>query len=320
MVRLRWSWVAMVLIGACGGSDGVPLDEYVDRYLDAYCQNQFACGVYDRVESCMAPLVGRHQLEQSVAAGRTSYDAATALACLEARLVLTCDVTDKAWLRGPPACRDVFAGTVPDGGACFVSSECVSDECTAPGCGMACCAGTCAPTVAVGDIGQACGNGRCVDAAYCNGGTCTAFVAAGGMCSAPFYCASGLDCVAGTCQDLPDRGQSCPMGLCAGAGDHCDVDTRTCVPLASLGRPCATSAGCQQPLRCGSGTCREPAALGQVCSAVIECVPGAYCGPGNICATPRADGEACADDGECSSDYCDPFGAAPACAVRPVCS
>ena len=319
MVRLRWLCVAVLMVGGCGGSDGVPLDQYIDRYLDAYCRNQVACGVYDRVESCLAPLVARRQLEQSVATGRVVYDAATAAACIEARATLTCDASDQAWLRGPPECQDVFTGTVADGGECFSSSECKSDRCTVPGCGMACCAGTCAPTVGRAEVGQACGDARCVDSAYCNAGTCAAFVAAGGMCTASFYCASGLDCVASTCQDVPDRGQPCPMGTCAGAGDHCDVATRTCVPLAALGQPCSTLDGCQRPLRCGSGTCREPAALGQVCSPVIECVPGAWCGPGNTCAVRRADGEACAEDLECSSAYCDPFGAAPACAVRPVC-
>lgn len=318
MARLQWSWIAAVVVWGCGGSDGLSLEDYSSHLLAAHCENQVACGASESVESCAAGIVARQQLEQSVAAGRIVYDPAQAQSCVDALAVLTCDTNDKAWLSGPAACRGVFEGTVADGGECFTGLECLSQACSVPDCGLACCVGTCAPTEVPGAVGQPCGNGRCVDDAYCSGGTCRAFIPAGGACTASYYCASGLGCVGAVCADFPERGEPCPQQVCSGSGDRCD--TQTCVPRLGFGGVCSVARDCQDPLYCASDRhCRAPATAGQTCSLTIPCAAGAYCAAGNTCATVLEDGQACTRDAQCRSDYCDPFAGNQACAVRPVC-
>lgn len=315
------SLVTFALLAACGGDEGIPLSEFADRYIAAYCENRTTCDAAVSVDACIARNVARRQLEQSVLEGRIVYDPAAAAACVTARAKVTCDFTDKAWLYGPEVCDDVFIGVVADGGACFVASDCQSGRCVAPACGAACCAGTCASTVAPGEVGQACGNGKCVAGAYCDGGTCLAFVPGGGTCTDTFYCASGFGCRNGVCVDFPDRGEAC-VGYCAGFGDRCDVATLTCVPKQGLGGACSSKDHCQDPLYCGTGTCRAPAPAGGMCMVgTIPCAAGTFCETTTMtCVANLDDGSTCANDASCRSDYCDPFAAVRVCAPRPVCA
>ena len=311
-------------VTACGGSDSIALGDLGDEVVRAQCARTVRCGAYVSMDECLAS--GRVNLDliaHAVDAGRVAYDGEAARACLDALEGASCDTTTEGARVEPAACAQALAGTVADGGTCFDDLECISDSCDVPDCGMACCQGTCDPTVAEAALGQSCANARCADDAFCNPQrVCAALLAAGTPCDGDDECAYGLACSGEVCVPAANRGEACADGDCHDLGDFCDG--QSCVARRGVGGSCRMGfAGvfdCQLPLVCNqqSFTCEEPPTAGQACD--FFCAGGLFCNDQNVCEAPRADGAACTSDFDCASLYCDETGAAGMCAPVPACS
>ncbi|WP_437276989.1 hypothetical protein WME90_37950 [Sorangium sp. So ce375] len=131
---------------------------------------------------------------------------------------------------------------------------------------------------------------ECADGLRCDGagptdaGTCRAPRAAG-------PCGLSVDVLAAvTRQTRYDEAHPECRGHCAG---------RACADDVPLGGRCEADAACGRGRRCVDARCSE-AALPPAGAACLggHCAPGARCVDGR-CAAPKAEGEACARDGEC---------------------
>jgi hypothetical protein len=313
------------LAAACGGG-GVKIDDLGGDLIDALCQREVRCGAFTSVEACKAGAnFDIEEIKRSIAAGRTEYSEDQAADCIDALGGASCDSTAQNVRVQPEACRHAFEGTVADGGQCYNDEECLSEDCNIPSCNMACCAGTCSPTVTDVAIGGTCGSatGPCVVGSFCDSATttCVALKAIGGTCTSNSQCGYNLYCLeAGTCAEAPNRGQACPDGFCADLGDRCDGTSMTCVALARQGEACQSGfAGlfdCIQPLTCNqtSLTCDNPPTAGQAC--LFFCADGNFCNANDQCEATKPNGTACTGDEECNSAFCD---ATAVCADEPIC-
>ncbi|HVV86997.1 MAG TPA: Dickkopf N-terminal cysteine-rich domain-containing protein [Kofleriaceae bacterium] len=317
--------VGALALAACGG-DSISIGDLGEKLVNAECARYARCGVYTSKDACVADARANFStIEASVAAGRIKYDGGAAADCLDAFESESCDSTTESARVTPPACDDAIKGAVADGGACFISTECVSRSCSVPDCGMACCQGTCDATVAKAAIGASCANADCVDGAFCNDSdVCAALLAAGQTCQNDDQCGYGLACGNNVCAPAANRGDACLDGRCSDIGDRCDGNM-TCVALSGAGGACTTDFGgvfdCQLPLVCNQTTlqCENPPTAGQACTTF--CANGLFCNDDtHQCEARRANGMACAGDGDCQSDFCDQSGANPVCAVTPTCS
>ena len=316
--------VGAMALAACGGGGSIAIGDLGDEIIAAQCARYVRCGVYASEELCRAAAsADLSALEQGVEAGRIRYDGEAARECLDALAEASCDTTTASARKTPGACDEAIVGTVADGGACYNSNECVSGSCNEPDtCNMACCAGTCDPTVVEVAIGQSCANAPCVEDAFCNDqDVCAALLAANAACQSDTQCGYGLMCANDVCVASANRGEACADGDCADLGDRCDGTN--CVALSAVGGTCSSGfAGlfdCQRPYVCNQTTlkCEEPPTAGESCQ--FFCAGGLFCNDDNECEAPRANGAACTGNSECESNYCDETGASPVCADRPVC-
>lgn len=213
-----------------------------------------------------------------------------------------------------PACRRVFIGLVPLGGACGHPGECQGGYETT-GCQQEpyTCTGTC---VALAAEGQACvpdENGfwespfACglFAGQYCDPTTekCVAFTPDGAACRTDQECRLGLACLNRRCAAAPEHVE---------AGERCLGDFACTPPLR-----CVLSAG-------GIAVCGLPTPLGDPCVREYAdvCVDGADCldfGDGRRCRAPSPAGGACDRRGEgCARGlWCDPATTTPTCRPAP---
>lgn len=314
----------MICAAGCGG--GVAIEDFDDALADAFCDRFLRCGGIESRDLCRelldtsgAELV---ELQHAVADGSVLYDEEAMEECLDAAALQSCDKTAEDARVQPPACRDAIRGTVADGGACAIGEQCVSGSCDNPSCGMACCVGTCEPTVSEVAIGGACGTNTtvCVEGAFCNTSLiCQALLAANEPCIIDEQCGYGLYCsgTTDTCTDAPNRGDACPDDECADLGTFCDADG-TCAALPRRGEACEPFGGCVVPNLCNPDTltCEPPPGVGQPCDFV--CAVGAYCDEvSGSCIAEKANGQPCETGGECASGLCDEVTAL--CGDAPVC-
>ncbi|MBL8626046.1 MAG: hypothetical protein JNK64_32320 [Myxococcales bacterium] len=156
---------------ACGGGDG--LDNASDAFkasIQASCEKAFDCmASYDAsmnndtpfaqaygtsVSDCvsqtteliMAFLGADYfaKLDASVAAGRVTYDAGDAQACLDASSGQTCDQffgQNGAVYTPPAVCDTALRGTVATGGTCTIENDCAVSADTCDDTTMTCTAG-----------------------------------------------------------------------------------------------------------------------------------------------------------------------------------
>jgi hypothetical protein len=314
----------MVCAVGCGG--GVAIEDYGDALADAFCERFARCGGIESRAVCREILgdPGSYfiELQHAVADGSVIYDEEAMEECLDALASASCDRTAANARVEPQACRDALRGTVADGGACAIGAQCISGGCDNPSCGMACCTGTCEPTVTEAAIGQACGTNtaRCVEGAFCNVNlTCQALLRANEPCIVDAQCGYGLYCegTTDTCKDAPNVGDACPADECADLGTYCNA-AGTCARMARRGERCEGSGGCVVPNLCnpGSLTCVPPPGVGQPCDFV--CAVGAYCEEAtDTCVALKADGQPCQVGDECASNFCDE--ATALCGRPPVC-
>jgi hypothetical protein len=197
----------------------------------------------------------------------------------------------------PPACMTV-AGTLANGAACAVSTQCQSAWCQHPS-GSAC--GTCAPPPQAGSpcvTGTQCGSGF-----TCFNKACEVHASLGAPCGATTPCDDGLTCVSGVCSaGVATSGASCSF-LGAGcdeyAGLACNAQSGTCQTLQVVpaGEACGTVANQLQVCNAGTcvrGTCVGEAALGAPCAldgslpctAFAECIATSDGGTTGTCQLP----------------------------------
>jgi hypothetical protein len=312
--------------GAGGGSGGtgggsvasIPPADFPATFVDAVCSYGARCGLMPDKASCVTATAvdpSLTKLQAGVKAGRLKYDDRAAAACLDAVRSQSCNYSEQFAL-APQACRDTFLGRVPDGGGCYVDTECISRSCDLGSCTSleTCCAGICGPTVSTGPagIGAHCmgTHFECVDGAFCSSNvTCQAKAGLGQPCDlavAAESCVAGAYCVAhgsnrGTCGKLPSEGQTCyPTGAgyshaCDSMLDYCDSATLKCVPRIPVGGVCSayygaySDAGCVGDADCDStGRCVTKGRAGDACDDVNgpQCLGSLLCDFSGTCALP----------------------------------
>jgi hypothetical protein len=305
-------------------------------YLGRF-QSQAACeeGIFD-----LFPQDPFEDLRAGLDSGRVAYDGEAAAACKESfeAYIAGLDACSSIDDIQPEGCEEVVLGQVAVGGNCLNSEECADDgNCVNEGeacygtceaantCGDAVCADgeycdrddTCQPKL---DVGDACGfaddctatseDVRCLVASGESEGTCTAYgtVAAGEACGFDDdFCASGLSCDDnGVCASV----ETLTLG---DAGDECDFEERPCSP----GLACTNVSISQMGFE---ATCGPPRTAGEECYVFLECEVGLTCvgssigdGPpvAGTCGDLFADGEACDQDFDCASSFCNDGVCAP---------
>jgi hypothetical protein len=291
---------------ACGGGDNIPIGDLDSKARDAICGLEVRCGQYPDKNTCAGATFTQLQGLADVSSGKVKYDGQAAADCLHAYGSLGCNISDQTdnFLLAQ-SCKDIFQGTVADGGACLVNEECISQNCNRSACdGTVCCAGACQPKLAAG--GDCAGSGSiCVDGTFCKrdatGATavCVARPAAGQACDSSDICMPGLICndVAGAgrgaCGKAPAEGAACPGRLCDASSDFCDSTTRTCVHRTAVGGACASTEACVSYANCDAATmkCVARMAVGGACVTTNDCINGQPCTSG-IC-VGAADVPAC---------------------------
>jgi hypothetical protein len=316
---MRLPFAALALGAAsCGGSIAggpVALEDFARELLDAMCTVAVACEEMPDRATCLAsrPVLNFDTfatLEAGVAAGTVTYDGQAARACID---VFKRFASCKATQTGDPqvtlaVCDRVFLGTVPTGGACFVSEECADRgfcarvNCTTPGC----CAGTClarpAPIAAGGDCSNLVADQDCVAGTVCDSGTCTAPLGPGAAC-APFdYCVLPYECRnidpatnMGTCTPPPESGQPCGTGdvasVCNDERDTCDDVAHVCRRRIPVGGACTFR--CVYYAECDGTTCVQRPGLGASCNPTVpegDCLGTLDCDPTTVVCTQPAGG------------------------------
>jgi hypothetical protein len=276
--------------------------------------------------------VGAFDAEDAAAvrAGRATFDAAAAKACIDGWSQIPC--SDKSVIIWPPtACSRVLVGRVALGGACYGTRDCAGGRCDAttacPGVCVAapvpgdacsgvfcdgasrllCVAGRCATE---GGVGAACDDRLdCEQGLACLSSACATAMEAGGACSRNDDCAEGLYCL------LPGSGGGGGGGVCTpqvARGGTCREDQ---AHVGALGQ-CALGLGCAGSVydavsgRITPGTCEPAVDAGGACSAVATwngCLPHLAC-VGGVCVVPPTSGPCGSDPAaRCTSGeaYCD---------------
>src|SRR5947208_2552129 len=118
--------LAVVLVAACGSSGTkIRAHDLPAARRDALCDRDVQCGLMPDKPSCLAALNISDLATVTILAdidGKTiAYDEGLGGQCVDDIRGAGCTF---AGVYTSTACRDMFAGTVGDGGACFVDAEC----------------------------------------------------------------------------------------------------------------------------------------------------------------------------------------------------
>jgi hypothetical protein len=275
--------------------------EFEGKFYDALCTHDEDCGLglyLTNIAGCRAYLLGQGGVPfvadgiDAVAAGRATFDAAKAAACL-ATVDATCTIFSGDVL--PAACREMFVGLVDNGFGCDRDQDCKASFCKK----------------------------KIVNDSACLG-ICTAPAAAGGACDVDAGCEAPQVCMAGQCgKYVPAaKGEDCTFDLC-GPGLVCvtDGDANTCIEPGGEGAPCYTGEGaCTSGFHCEAadfetqGKCAADLALGAACDldawyeGAIDnpcgdanfCVPAAVEATATVCKPLAKLGDACTASEQCT--------------------
>ncbi|MDQ3366478.1 MAG: hypothetical protein M3680_13715 [Myxococcota bacterium] len=296
-------WVVCVFAAACGGG-GLSPDDLADEVAGASCDQAVRCeSVPDRASCDAAVQVEDRDLLTILGAvddGTIKYDKNAAADCADFIGDASCSF---AGFNTENPCQDIFEGTVPAGGACFLDLQCAGfGECvqTDENCDseLACCPGTCMGTFSESPIGGPCDDDLhfCGPSAYCveaasGAGTCTALLAAGAACTEldscvnPLYCNLNFTTGTGTCKAAAPTGGSCSrMDLlpCADSREYCDATTSKCIKRVAVGGACGTGISCVGYASCINMVCVSDLKAGEACQAEtgpdclgdLECIGG----------------------------------------------
>lgn len=314
--------------GSSGGATLPAIDDLVDAVDAARCNALVSCHEISDVALCHAllgpPGTGFNSLASSVAsvkAGKATYDAAAARACLDA-IAGQCElmVVIQGRLQ-PEPCTRIFTGEVADGERCVADAECMAGSF----CGMLPirgCDGTCTRGGTMCNNDTHCNAGQVCDQVHrtdLSAGTCAAPVAGGESepCGTNLSCSAGLYCKynnngPSTCARFVQMNDACDNDrcaeglLCAGADDG--SSTPHCLPPAGKGEPCQGSEQCGavvSTLVCDPTTqkCVDAPTTGPCFGARLICNPlTSYCnvvGPASYMCTPyQALGSSCTPSGD----------------------
>jgi len=286
---------------ACG-SDGVSIDDYAAKYLDAYCNSAVRCSDSASAAECKAtnPIDGESTVLDAVKGGTIAYDEGQAQACIDEVSGQNCNFEG---FYTTSACDTVFTGKVAMGGACQISAQCAGDATcvqTDMNCDRdtMCCAGTCgAPSTTVA-MGGSCAaeTAECAEGTYCNGSdVCAALITtAGTACDSFLACANPMICNIfadmPTCEKPAGKGETCSLDAliaCADFSQFCDPATMKCVAAVAVGGACPDGVDCVGYATCVSGTCQKNADKGGACSDTgVECLGSLDCTNGSCVAPP----------------------------------
>ena len=269
-VSLAWACSSGSGTGGGVGGGNIPLEDLPEAYASTICDNIGPCcqqeGLTHDAAQCRAMIAGlMSQIVGQVQSGKVKYDGSAAGQCLQAAKprVAACDLNLEI-----AACDTVFTGTVPEGGSCTDSEECI------------------APAGAETD----CDNGICVvEKRGVAGDTCkwtceenqTSTICSG----------SGAD-----------TGARCFVN----DGLYCDGTTEVCTQQHALGATgCGfDDDACVAGAYCESDTCVAQIAVGGACSGFGSCVDSAYCDNGT-CAAQKPIGSSCTSSTECLDGGCE---------------
>ena len=311
----------LCLLAACGGSSGdgddvppasIPPESLTEALEVAQCEAGVRCQEYADAATCDAANVLLDQEQQTllaaIADGSVRYDGEAAQRCIDFLAMRDC-IFDGFHVDDP--CAEVWTGTVPPGGACFVDQQCAAGgNCMQddPSCDtdLACCVGTCHGSLTESPLGGPCDDGlhRCALGAYCQMGACAAVVATEGAscteldaCANPMYCNLDFATGTGACKTPAASNAPCvrtDLRPCGDTRDYCDPQTLTCTRSAAPGASCANGVHCVDFARCIGNECVADLAVGESCTtapSAADCAGTLVCSDGT-CQTPPA-GMAC---------------------------
>jgi hypothetical protein len=278
-----------------GNSGGDSVTQFRGVEYAAICRALFACmprnddeisiqAVLGSAERCLdiiskarSPSVDLADLNASVEAGTVLFHPEKVTGCTNA--LGQCGTLQSLAGLDTAACRAVFEGTVPAGGACRRDEECANDGVCR---GDATCPGQCVPRA---PVGAACEyTNECDDT------------------SGPVICDYGTQGTGGLCHTVT-------VHATVGEGQACnrDVDDKLGLTPCAAGLWCDTSASTSVGGAAPEGTCRKPLAAGSPCtstSAVCQfgywCFDEVSCKPWSL--VQKAGGNCAKDTGP----YCDP--------------
>lgn len=350
--------------GGSGGGGAVTLEQFNAYLAESFCRFLVECPtapirpvsqVLRTVERCVEhygtslfDASDISNLEDSIAAGRTRFDASLAATCLR----MTPPSTDCEWLPGPgpeddSACSRVLVGTVALGEDCYAHHECGAGAYCQPN--DSACPGVCTTKKPVGATCEdnheclitagfaGCDNGICVmhairrdallgedcgvlpngDFVLCASNlACDALPTRAGFCRVPI--AIGQPCAPeAPCEGLAlcheQRGVCQDAELATENGQSCDSETSrsiVCDPLADL--------------VCVNGACaaQAPGILNGPCThddtGRFGCSSGLYCDlTSDLCLPLKSAGDPCVFDHECEVECDEPSGVcvSEACAL-----
>lgn len=349
---------SLVLLAACGKGkdtdDGttqpppptpVATEKFAEEYANALCAREQRCGslapyLVDQCKADTYERIGATDVQKAVAAGRLTYDADKARACVDGiqnTPCLSASISDEV----QATCYAALQGTVQKGAECSFLFECAVGSCQLSDEGT--CPGVCPTEEQVSGLGQPCSNFRypkCDERAglRCSGGTCVQPAGQGADCIDNNGCTSGFVCIykdgaeMGTCTPLAKEGSGCSEDASCAAGLFCTGDN-ICSPRLAEGKPCGLApddidaalrgSECQEGLTCkGSaldtegnpiaGTCTKVSAEGGACQAAPEntqifltgCQDGLDCN-GGTCALPPVSGPCPQSGCRYGVAYCD---------------
>lgn len=312
--------VGTVLLVAGCGQDGVDIDTSSDNICEEIaevaCHNAYQCcteGEIERLlgvseprseEQCREDLTIRCErsatnLQDSLDAGRVTFDAEKLNACLQALVApdSTCSevITDPE-LPWSAACEEAaFTGTVAVGGACFFDHDCAGYPGTAE------CAAN-QKCISKPTQGFPCGTG-CAEGFYCATSTCQPQLAMGSPCTSSMECQDELFCdfsaLMPVCTARAPGGSPCTSdsgcesgecipGMCMGTGFQCFEDTDCGSRCADDGSSCTDASQCALgTCQMGGTTCSSDASCtavaGDVCVFPVQCLPGDCLGDPPVC-------------------------------------
>ena len=338
-------WILLV-IAACGvdqHSSGpyVALDHIPEAFQQAQCAHLVACHEMPDLETCLGANIGTFQVDptfvQEALAGKLRYNGSQLAQCFATLAASSCNSGDLANRKTVAQCgREVFGGTVVEGGTCTNDVECLSNVCGNCDGELACCpAGACvgepASPVPPG-LGTTCvimhGIDPCVRGQYCDQtkATCQPLKAIGAPCLSTNECGDGLECDAQTtnrCAVPPLRDEPCtPTGYCGEEGTYCEPGDDICRSVGLVGDSCAAGHRCSSYLYCDltSQQCRLYPRAGESCDVEQRCNDlNTYCDLATSKCIARIDlGQLCDASYRCLTDYCDM--ATLRCAEPPLCA
>jgi hypothetical protein len=322
---MRRAFFLLPALLACSSKDLVTAAAFPAEFGKAVCQVQSPCrgeaGYLEQQCEDEASSVYAGDLAKAIAAGRATFDAQQAQACLDGLHARKCG-------RTPPevdqACERAVRGTVAAGGSCEWLFECASGRCepesagscpakciTAAGVGQSCNAGPCDLRAGLRCIDNVCSQLHTVDQKcssstdcaidlYCDGfNKCSVRAFEQASCQTDEECADGLFCDAsaegGLCRKKIAQGASCTAASAQSIAGAC-VDGSVCKGFSST--KTATT----------PGTCTALGDVGAACVAsaqVTGCADGLLCASGK-CAEKPVSGP-CTQDDDCKEGfaYCD---------------